>query len=186
MGIFLKTAMRMVDRYMKRCSVSLVLREIQTKTRWAIQFSSVQLLSRVQLFAMNYYLTPTGISVLKKQEITKVDKEVEIREPLCTVGGNVYWCSQYGKQYVSQSVSLVTQSCPTICDPINCSKPGLPVHHQLPEFTQTHVHRVSDAIHPSHPLSSPFPPAPNPSQHQSLFQWVNSSHDVAKLLEFQL
>ena len=67
---------------------------------------------------------------------------------------------------------------------MNCSTPGLPVHHQLLEFTQTHVHWVSDAIQPSHPLSSPFPPAPNPSQHQSLFQWVNSSHEVAKVLEF--
>jgi len=66
------------------------------------------------------------------------------------------------------------------------SDSGLPVHHQLPEFTQTHVHRVSDAIQPSHPLSSPSPPAPNPSQHQSLIQWVNSSHEVAKVLEFQL
>ena len=66
--------------------------------------------------------------------------------------------------------SSVTQSCPTLCDPMNRSTPGLPVHHQLPEFTQTHVHRVSDAIQPSHPLSSPSSPAPNPSQHQSLFQ----------------
>ena len=66
------------------------------------------------------------------------------------------------------------------------SMPGLPVHHQLPEFTQTHVHRVSDAIQPSQPLSSPSPLAPNPSQHQSLFQWVNSSHEVAKVLDFQL
>ena len=80
----------------------------------------------------------------------------------------------------------VAQLCPTLCDPMNHSTPGLPVHHQLPEFTQTHVHRVGDAIQPSHPLSSPFPPAPNPSQHQSLFQWVNSSHEVAKVLEFQL
>ena len=70
----------------------------------------------------------------------------------------------------SVQFSSVAQSCPTLCDPMNCSTPGLPVHHQLPEFTQTHVHRVSDAIQPSHPLSSPFPPAPNPSQHQSLFQ----------------
>ena len=69
---------------------------------------------------------------------------------------------------------------------MNCSMPGLPVHHQLPEFTQTHVHQVRDAIQPSHPLSSPSPPAPNPSQHQGLFQWVNSSHKVAKVLEFQL
>ena len=81
--------------------------------------------------------------------------------------------------------SSVTQSCPTLCDPMNCSTPGLPIHHQLLEFTQTHVHRVGDAIQPSHPLSSPSPPAPNPSQHQSLFQWVNSSHEVAKVLEFQ-
>ena len=66
--------------------------------------------------------------------------------------------------------SSVAQSCPTLCNPMNRSTPGLPVHHQLPELTQTHVHRVSDAIQPSHPLSSPSPPAPNPSQHQSLFQ----------------
>ena len=81
---------------------------------------------------------------------------------------------------------LVAQSCPTLYNLMNCSMLGLPVHHQLPEFTQTHVHRVGDAIQPSHPLSSPSPPAPNPSQHQSLFQWVISSHEVAKVLEFQL
>ena len=67
---------------------------------------------------------------------------------------------------------------------MNCSTPGLPVHHQFPEFTQTHIHRVSDGIQPSHPPSSPSPPAPNPSQHQSLFQWVNSSHEVAKVPSF--
>ena len=66
--------------------------------------------------------------------------------------------------------SSVAQSCPTLCDPMNCSTPGLPVHHQLLEFTETQVHQVSDAIQPSHPLSSPSPPAPNPSQHQGLFQ----------------
>ena len=70
----------------------------------------------------------------------------------------------------SDQIRSVAESCPTLCDPINRSTPGLPVHHQPPEFTQTHVHCVSDAIQPSHPLSSPFPPAPNPSQHQSLFQ----------------
>ena len=68
--------------------------------------------------------------------------------------------------------SSVAQSCPTLCDPMNCSRPGLPVHRQLPEFMQTHVHRVSDAIQPSHPLSSPSPPAPDHFQHQGLFQWV--------------
>ena len=86
----------------------------------------------------------------------------------------------------SSQIKSVAQSCPTLCYPMNRSTPGLPVHHQLPEFAQTHVHRVSDAIQPSHPLSSPSPPAPNPSQHQSLLQWVNSSHEVAKVLEFQL
>ena len=82
--------------------------------------------------------------------------------------------------------SSVAQSCLTLCDPMNRSTPGLPVHHQLSELTQTHAHRVGDAIQPSHPLSSPSPPAPNSSQHQGLFQWVNSSHEVAKVLEFQL
>ena len=86
----------------------------------------------------------------------------------------------------SVQFNSVTQSCPTLCDPMNRSTPGLPVHHQLPELTQTHVHRVGDAIQPSHPLLSPSPPAPNPSQHQGLFQWINSLHGVAKLLEFQL
>ena len=86
----------------------------------------------------------------------------------------------------SKLVSSVTQSCPTLCDPMNRSRPGLPVQHQLPEFTQTHVHWVGDAIQPSHSLSSPSPPAPNPSQHQCLFQWVNTLHEVAKVLEFQL
>ena len=83
-------------------------------------------------------------------------------------------------------VSSVPQLCPTLCDLMNLSIPGLPVHHQLPEFTQTDVRRVGDAIHPSHLLSSPSSPAPNPSQHQGLFHWVNSSHEVAKVLEFQL
>ena len=87
---------------------------------------------------------------------------------------------------ISVQFSSVAQSCPTLCNPMNCSIPGLPVHHQLLEFTQTHIHRVGDAIQPSHPLLSPSPPAPNPSQHQSLFQWVNTSHEVAKVLEFQL
>ena len=72
------------------------------------------------------------------------------------------------------------------CDPMNLSTPGLPIHHQLPESTKTHVHWVDDAIQPSHPLSSTFPPALNLSQHQDLFQWVSSSHQVAKVLEFQL
>ena len=88
--------------------------------------------------------------------------------------------------FVALQFSSVAQLCQTPWDNMNRSTPGLPVHHQLLEFTQTHVHRVSDAIQPSHPLSSTSPPAPNPSQHQSLFQWANSLHEVAKVLEFQL
>ena len=82
--------------------------------------------------------------------------------------------------------SSVAQSCPTVCDPMNHSTPGLPVHHQLPESTLTHVHCASDAIQPSHPLSSPSPPGLNLSQHQGLFKWISSPHQVAKVLEFQL
>ena len=82
--------------------------------------------------------------------------------------------------------SSVAQSCLTFCDPMNHCTPGLSVHHQLLEFTQTHVHWVGDAIQPSHPLSSPSPPAFNHSQHQGLFQWVSSSHQVAKELQSQL
>ena len=82
----------------------------------------------------------------------------------------------------SVQFNSVTQSCPTLCDPMNCSMPGLPVHHQLSESTQTHVHWVSDAIQSSHPLSSPSPPALNLSQHQCLFKWISSSHQVAKVL----
>jgi len=92
------------------------------------------------------------------------------------------WAPKHQFSSVQFSHSVVSDS----LRPTNRSTPGLPVHHQLPEFTQTHVCRVNDAIQPSHPLSSPCPPVPNPSQHQSLFQWVNSSHEVAKVLEFQL
>ena len=81
-----------------------------------------------------------------------------------------FYCCSNALQF-----SSVAQSCPALCDPMDCSTPGLPVHHQLPESTQTHVHQVGDAIQPSHPLSSPSPPAHNPSQHQGLFQWVNSA-----------
>ena len=95
----------------------------------------------------------------------------------------------YSKQLWNQShnqFSSVAQLCSTLCDPMDCSMPGFPVHHQLPQLAQTHVHQVSDAIQPSYPLSSPSPPAFNLSQQQSLFQWVSPSHHVAKALEFHL
>ena len=90
------------------------------------------------------------------------------------------------KNISSVQFSSITQSCLTLCDPMNCSTPDLPVHHQLPEFIQIHAHRVGDATQPFHPLSAPSPPAPDPSQHQGLFQWVNCLDEVAKALDFQL
>ena len=102
----------------------------------------------------------------------------------------LYHCTTWEVKFFSQiqhiQFSLVAQSCPTLCNPRNRSTPDLPVYHQLPESTQTHVHWTSDAIQPSHPLSSPSPPALNLSQHQGLFKWVSSSHQVAKVLELQL
>ena len=98
-----------------------------------------------------------------------------------TIVIRVVWCWwRYSVQF-----SSVAQLCPTL-QPHGLQLPGLPVHHQLPELTQTRVHRVGDAIQPSHPLSSPSPPALNLSQHQGLFQWVSSLHQVAKVLEFHL
>ena len=93
---------------------------------------------------------------------------------------------QSNLRWLVKQFSSVTQSCPTLHNPMDQSTPGFPVHHQLPESTQTHLHRVGDAIQPSHPLLSPSPPALSLSQHQGLFQWVSSSHQVAKGLEFQL
>ena len=94
---------------------------------------------------------------------------------ICELAGN----------WLIEAFSSVAQSCLTLC-PMDCTTPGLPVHHQLPEFTQTHAHWVSDAIKPSHPLSSPSPPAFNLSQHQGLFKGVSSSHQVARVSELQL
>ena len=102
---------------------------------------------------------------------------------LCILPSVLLWILQCFKKL---SLSSIAQSHPTLCNPLDCSMPGLPAHHQLLEFTQTHVHWISDAIWPSHPLSSPFPPALNLSQHQGLFKWVSSSYQVAKVLEFQL
>ena len=97
----------------------------------------------------------------------------------CSITSCFFLCLFKQAQF-SHSVVL------TLCDPMDCSRPGFPVHHQLLELAQTHVHQVSHTIQPSHPLSSPSPPAFNLSQHQSLFQWVSSLHQVTKVLEFQL
>ena len=103
----------------------------------------------------------------------------------CTAGiFFTHWTTWEAHSISISSVQLLSRV--RLCNPMNRSTPGLSVHHHLPKFTQTHVHRVCDAIQPSHPLLSPSPPAPNPSQHQSFFWWVNSLHEVAKVLEFQL
>ena len=94
--------------------------------------------------------------------------------------------STYETYYLHQSVRLAAQSCPTLCDQMDCSTPGFPVHHQLPLLSQTHIHWVSDVIQPFHPLLSASPAAFSLSQHQGLFQWVSSLHQVAKVLELQL
>ena len=125
-------------------------------------------------FALSTHTLCSMIIILKTQRI------------LCTLLGIMFSIQVWSNQQAKTSLSSVAQPCPTLCDPMKRSKPGLPVHHQLPEFTQILIHRVGDAIQPSHPLLSPSPPAPNPSQHQGLFQRVNSSHEVAKVLEFQL
>ena len=101
-------------------------------------------------------------------------------------GNNPFWIRELMFSWYLYQFSSVAQLCPTLCNPMDCNTPGLPVHHQLPEFTQTHIHRVTDAFQPSHPLSSPSPPALNLSQHQGLFKWVSSSNQVAKVLELQL
>ena len=117
---------------------------------------------------------------------------VHWKKTSCHGGGYISCISQGAVQNYSDSKKIiscrcsVTQSCLTLCDPMDCSTPGFPVHHQLPDLAQTHVHQVGDAIQPSHPLSSPSLPALNLYQHQGLFQWVTSSHQVAKILEFQL
>ena len=97
----------------------------------------------------------------------------------------LYHQHHLGSPIVNNQFHSVAQSCPTLCNPMDCSRSGFPAHHKLPELPQTAVHWVSDAIQPSHPLS-PSPPAFNLAQHQGLFQWVSSSHQVAKVLEFQL
>ena len=136
-------------------------------------------------FLRNVFLTKWKKKNCMQINISMKQKQTyRYREQICSCQTRK-WVG-VGKDWKFETqFSSVTQLCPTLWNPKNRSMPGLPVHHQLPDFTQTHVHWVSDAIQTSHSLSSPSP-ALSLSQHQSLFQWVNSSHEVAKVLEFQL
>ena len=149
-----------------------------TSRKWKVKVKSF---SRVWLFATLWtvaYRAPPSMGFSRQEywsglpfllQRIFLTQGLNLDIPYCS---QVHYCLSHQGSPHSSSVqfSSVTQSCPTLCDSMNGSTPGLPVHHQLPEFTQTCVHRVSDAIQPSHPQSSPSPPAPNPSQHQSLFQ----------------
>ena len=140
-----------------------------------MSISSVQLLSHVWLCDPMDCSTPASLSITNSWSLLKL-------MPIESVMPSNYFLLYHPLLLLpsilpsvsSVQFSSVTQSCPTLCDPMNRSTPGLPVHHQLPESTQTHVHWVGDAVQPSHPLLSPSPPALNLSQHQGLFKWVSS------------
>ena len=152
---------------------NLVIPSLFSGKSWVFCFSSLSVLSSIRL---SQWFSTRGDFVPQRHMTFCM---------VVTLGDVCVWCEGCSES-VSQSISSVAQSCPTICDPMNRSMPGLPVHHQFLESTQTYVHWVSDAIQSSHPPSSPSPPALNLSQHHGLFKWVSSSHQVAIVLEFHL
>ena len=129
---------------------------------------------------------PHSMSILLSFSFPTHTRLVTNSHPYCTSIYKIYPLLSVSFAVAFIQFSSVTQSCPTLCNCMNCSTPGFPVLHYLPELAQTHVHWVSDAIQPSHPLTSSSPPTFNLSQHQGPFKWVSSSHQVAKVLEFQL
>ena len=151
----------------------------------ALFSSCLQSFPASQSFQMHQLFISGGQSIGVSASKSVLSVNIQDWFPL----GWTSWISLQSKGFTlvsSNQIRSVSQLCPTLCDPMNRSTPGLPAHHQLPEFTQTHVHRVSDAIQPSHLLSPPSSSAFNLSQHQGLFQWVVSSYQVAKVLELQL
>ena len=150
------------------------------------------------MYTLKWWILYYGKCCLDKCYIKEKEKNLPCWEELkewagpCSCEGSWWgrmaqgWTPRWEYNEFSVQFSSVAQSCPALCDPMDCSTPGLPVYHQLPELAQTYLHWVSNAIQPAHPLSSPSPPAFNLSQNQGLFQWVSSSYQVAKALEFQL
>ena len=155
---------------------------------FGIQFSRSVVSNSLQPHGIGIILNCQNFQFLKIWEIVwmcadSLDSKAPLTEDHL---GLIKLTGSHSIRFKTFMFSSVAQSCPTLCDPMNCSTPGLPAHHQLLEFTQTHVHWVGDAIQPSHLLSSPSPPALNLFQHQGVFKWVSSLHQVTKVLEFQL
>ena len=153
--------------------------------QFSIQLSFISIWRTITSNTVYFYLKLTQTSS-QQNNLSIIHKETFLVPSFLN---NVFVENRDAVKYVLPltliQFSSVSQSCPTLCNLMKCITPGLPVHHQLLEYTQPHIHRVSDAIQPSHPRSSASPPSHNLSQHQSLFQWVNSSHEVAKVLELQ-
>ena len=144
-----------------------------------------------RLCFINYVLLPVPVLFLRAQPMfrpllhwTNTHSAFSTKFSLFGAKKNCIFCLCFLASLWLCQFSSVARLCPTLCNPMNRTTPGLPVHHRLPKFTQTHVHFVGDAIQPSHPLSSTSPPALNLSQRQGLFKWVSSAHQVAKVLEF--
>ena len=153
-----------------------IVNQLYSNIRYKNFFNSFDKLVFLKLFFFNNH----------KYEPEKIEIDmIQVRNSLMPPPQLIFVFKMW-HSVLDQFSSVESLSRVQLCDPMNRSTPGLPVDHQLPEFTQTHVHWVRDAIQPSHPWLSPSPPAPSPSQHQTLFQWVNSSHEVAKVLELQL
>ena len=172
---------------MKLILVNYSFTQVKFFDKQRIQYNSIYV-SSFFIFIFSWYADDTTLMSETEEKLKSLLMTVKEESEKASLKLNIQKMNIMTSCPISsaQVISSVIQSCPTLCDSMDCSTPGLPVHHQLPEFTQTHVNWISDAIQPSHPLSSTSLPAFKLSQHQGLFQGVRSSHQVAKVLEFQL